>query len=176
MVIQVQKAPFLEDIFAGRYSVQKRGKARFSGPLYELVMDEHTTDEYGKLLDISKLPFDRLRVLAHNIRTHRLTDHPLGVSLRYSPENEPVRIRIPMKCINQEKSPGIREGGWLNRLERYVNINVAPFTRPPNFVTMDVSGMQKRDKKYISDLQFEGKGEGCQTVLDDDVPAIVISK
>eukprot|EP00178_Gracilaria_changii_P023749 TRINITY_DN717_c0_g1_i2.p1 TRINITY_DN717_c0_g1~~TRINITY_DN717_c0_g1_i2.p1 ORF type:complete len:288 (+),score=19.25 TRINITY_DN717_c0_g1_i2:92-955(+) len=176
LILQVPKAPLFEDKLAGRFALQKKGKTRFVGPLYELTVEEHTVDEYGKLLRTSNIPFERIRVLAHNIRIHPVGEYPLGVSFRYSPENEPVRVRVPMLCINEEKSPGLREGGWLNRLQKYVDINVAPYTPAPRFVTMDVSGMAMKEKRFIRDLQFERKGDGCRAVLDDDVPAIVISK
>lgn len=169
-------APLLEDLMSGRFAYQKRGKTRFVGPLYELVIEQSTTDEYGEVLRTSHLPFERIRVLAHNMRIHPLTDKPLGVSFRYSPENEPVRVRVPMHCINQEKSPGLREGGWLNRLERYIDINVAAFTPAPSLVTMDVSGMEMKQKRCIADLEFERKNQGCKLVLDEDVTAVVISK
>ncbi|CAN8071878.1 unnamed protein product [Agarophyton chilense] len=176
LILQVPKAPLLEDMLAGRFALQKRGKTRFVGPLYELAIEEHAVGEYGKLLDTASLPFERIRVLAHNIRIHPVGEYPLGVSFRYSPENEPVRVRVPMVCINQEKSPGIRDGGWLNRLQKYIDINVAPFTPAPQFVTMDVSGMGMKEKRFVRDLQFEKKGDGCRTVLGDDEPAVVISK
>ncbi|KAI0567789.1 Ribosomal protein L25 [Gracilaria domingensis] len=154
MILQVPKAPLLED----------------------KQSEEHTVNEYGKVLSTSSIPFERIRVLAHNIRIHPTGEYPLGVSFRYSPENEPVRVRVPMICINREKSPGLREGGWLNRLQKYVDINVAPFTPAPQFVTMDVSGMEMKEKRFVRDLQFERKGEGCRLVLGDDVPVVVVSK
>lgn len=175
MLLEIPAEPLFKDFRNGAFVLQRRGKTKFSGPLYELRVEAGTTDEYGNIIDVSNIPFERIRVLPHNMEVHPLTESPVSVSLRYAPENEPVRVRVPIRCINEEKCKGLRDGGWLNRLHRSIDINVAPHTVPPLYATLDVADMSMKEKRSISDLSFRGKGQGCRPVLPGDVPAVMIS-
>lgn len=126
--------------------------------------------------DAAPLPVDRLRVKSHNMELHPLTDVPRTAAFLYCPEHEPVRVRIPIRYINRDKAPGLKEGGWLNRIIPYIDVSVAPRTKAPLFATLDVAGMRIKDRRRITDVQFEGKGNGCRPVLADDIVTTVVSK
>lgn len=107
---------------------------------------------------------------------NQITEAVKTIEFLYCPEDELVRVRVPITYINEEKCPGLREGGWLNRVQQNVDINVAPFTEAPLYATQDVGGMGIKDRKTLGELQFQGKGNGCQTILADDTVATIISK
>lgn len=176
MMIQVPAKPFARDFENGLFSHQKLGRVKLCGPTYELRMEEGARGEDGELIDMSWIPFERVRVLLQNIMIHPMDYVPSGFQFTYVPENEPVRVRVPIVCINQEKSPALREGAWLNNLVRFVDIRVPPFVKPPIVCMMDVSGLRMKDKLCVGDLQFEGKDEGCRMVLPDDTPTTMVSK
>lgn len=167
--IKVPLAPLQQDYYNGYFAYQKKGRNKWTGPLYKLRL----VSENG---DTGDLPFESVRVKAHNMMLNPLTEAVKTIGFIYCPEEKLTRVRVPIKYINEEKCPGMREGGYLNRLQQNIDINVEPFVRPPKFVVQDVGGMQIRDKRTISDLQFEGKGDGCYTVLADDTLVTMISK
>lgn len=176
VLLQVRLDTLRDDFNNGRFTLQKRGKVKFTGPLYELRVEDGALDEYGNEMPACRVGFERARVLAHNMIIHPMSSLPVGLLLRYSPENEPVRVRVPLRFINQEKSSGLRVGGWLNRIHSAVDINVAAGIKAPLFVTADVGNMKMKDKFPIGQLMFDGKGQGCKTVLNDDVTCIIMSK
>lgn len=178
--IKVPLAPIQEDLFNGLFAIQKLGKSKWSGPLYQLrfIHEKHAEEEEAEESkgSVNPLPFETIRVKPHNMMLNPITEAVKTIAFLYCPENEPVRVRVPIKHINEEKCPGLREGGWLNRVQQCVDINVAPLTESPLFATQDVGGMGMKDRKTIGDLEFEGKGNGCRTVLPLDTMTTVISK
>lgn len=165
--LQVPREPIRRDYQDRLFALQKLGKNKFSGPLYQIRLVGDADEE---------LPFDKIRVLPHNMIIHPITELPVALGFVFHPENEPVRVRVPVEYINEEKCHGLREGGWLNTVQRTIEVGVAPFVKPPLRVCIDLAGMGLRDRKRVGDLTFEGKGNGCRTVASDDDIVTVISK
>lgn len=176
VLIQVDPVPIVKDLQNEMYCFQKRAVYLATGPLYELRIHPTGLDEYNEVIKTDHLPFERLRVVVHNLMVHPVSMAPRGLQLTYVPENERVRMRIPIVFINEEKSPGIRDGGWLNRLLWNIEIFVDAFVPPPRFALMDVGDLHLRKKLFVHDLQFDRKGEGCGTILPGDTPAVIVSK
>lgn len=125
--------------------------------------------------EMPDIPFERIRVKAQNMELNGITEVPKTITFLYCPEEEPVRVRVPIRYINEEKAQGLREG-YLNRIVQNVDINVAPFCQAPLYAVQDVGGMKLKDRRYLGELTFEGKGMGCRTVLPDDMIATMISR
>lgn len=170
LLINVPIDPILQDLHNRLFAPQKLGKVKWSGPLYQLQL---LPDPSGAP---SPLPVQTIRVKPHNMQLNQITEVPKTIAFMYCPEEEPVRVRIPIRYINEEKCPGLKEGGWLNCIIPAIDINVAPFTRAPLFATLDIGNLHLKDRKTVADLQFEGKGDGCRTILADDLVTTVISK
>jgi Ribosomal protein TL5, C-terminal domain len=146
---------------------QKLGKVKFCGPLLTLRLEN---DESGSV------PSPTVRVLPRNMLLHPLTESIVNVDFVLAPVDERVRVRVPVRILNAERCPGLRSGGWTNLMLRAVDISVEPGASAPFFVTVDIAGMELKDRKRVKDLDFSGKGEGCRTILPDEDLAIVISK
>lgn len=147
-----------------------------TGPLYELIIEEGALDEYENMIDISHIPFERVRVLCQNIRIHHMRNTPHGFQLTYAPEDESVRIRIPIFPRNEDKSPGIESGGYLNEFKRYVDVRVDPYAKPPLYATVDVGHLEMKQRITMADVFFEGRDEGCHPIMADDVVYAMVSK
>lgn len=176
ILIQVDPKPFTVDFKSGIFCFMKRAKYMAMGPMYELRIEEGGLDEYGNVMSIAHMPFERIRVIPHNIQIHPVRNLPNGFQLTYVPEDERVRIRVPIEFINEEKSPGINSGGWLNRFLWNIEIAVDPFVPPPPFAEVDVGALTFKQRVTIEDLMFARKGEGCDTVLPASTPVATISK
>lgn len=176
LLLQIDPKPIVADYFGKRFCLQTHAKWLLTGPLYELRVEEGALDEYGNMMDVSHVPFERVRVIIQNIQIHHLKNVPTGFQLTYAPEDSAVRVRIPIYPINVEKAPGIRSGGWLNELRRNIDVRVEPFAKPPPFSTIDVGELRMRQKLTVADVMFEGKGEGCHVIQEDDVVTTMISR
>ena len=172
VLLRVPLKPINDDYNAGLYALQKRGKVRFCGPLYELTI---RPDPEGFADNVS-IPETPVRVQPMGMLVHPLTDVPVGLNLVLRPYDEPVRVRVPIRYINEEKCTGLRYSGWVNPIIQYIDINVAPGVRPPLFATQDLAGMKLYAKATVGELEFEGKGAGCRTVLPHDEVSTIVSK
>ncbi len=123
--------------------LQQHGKVKFCGPLYELQI---TADPEKETAEV-ELPSQPIRVLPMNMLVHPITDLPVGLSFVYRPASEPVRVRVPIRYINEEKCIGLRTGGWVNKIRRAVDIAVAAGTPAPLKATHDLAGLALRGKK-----------------------------
>lgn len=175
MLLQMEVKPLQDDLHSGLFALQKRGKSKLTGPLYEMRVISGGVDDYGNELPID-VPFERVRVLPQNMEIHYINATPMSVGLKYAPESEPIRVRVPLRLINEGKAPGLKDKGWINRLHRYIDINVASYTKAPLYGTVDLAGLEMKGRKFASDVMFEGKGNGCRVVIADDTPVVMISK
>lgn len=182
LLIRVPLAPFLRDFEERLFAVARHGRVKWSGPLYELRPSAEAEMEYGEVCrsgDMKpwqRVPFQRIRVKAVNMELVGPVEVPRSIGFVFCPEEEPVRVRIPVKCINMEKCGGLKDGGFLNRLQSDVDVNVAAWVKAPQVAYVDVAGLGIKGKRTVRDLIFEGKDEGCRAVLDDDVVVTMISK
>lgn len=144
--------------------------------MYDLGVESGGLDEYDQLIDINGIPFERIRVIAKNVQIHYMKHEPVGLELLYAPEDEPIRMRLPIRIMNREKAPGLRDGGWLNQLRRNIEVRVDPFVKPPQDCTLDVGNLGMKQRLCIGDLVFDGKGNGVTSILPYDTPTTIVSK
>lgn len=152
---------------------------KFEGPLFVLRL--HDADS-GALHqwdapDAQKLtlPLTAIRAKPVNITLHPLTERPEGVSFVLAPADRATRVRVPVRVLNEEKSPGVKMGGWVNVIDWAVDVRVDVGVVPPLVATVDVGGLGMKDRLTLDALQFDGKGEGCRLVRPADTVSTVIS-
>lgn len=169
--LRIPLRPLLYDYNKGLFVLQQRGKVKFCGPLYELDV---RPDPEGDATDV--FPDGPVRTQPMGMLIHPLSEEPVSVVFVHRPENKPVRVRVPIRYMNEEKCIGLRSEGWLNTLRHAVDINVAVNVKPPVTTTHDLAGLQLKGRKTVGELTFERKNQGCCTVLDDDEVTTIISK
>lgn len=104
-----------------------------------------------------------------------MTERPEGVSFVFAPVDQPVRVRVPVRAMNVEKCVGVKMGGWVNVVDRAVDVRVDAGAVPPLVATVDVGGLGMKDRLTLDALHFEGKGDGCHLVRPGDTVSTVIS-
>lgn len=164
----------------GLLVLQARGKVKFCGPTFALRVHPPAEDALvpwapdGAPDPVGEPPAP-LRVRAVNVLVHPLTDLPVCVGFVPAPVDRPVRVRVPVRPMNAERCPGVKAGGWVNVRQRAVDVAVRPGVRPPLFATVDVGGLELKERLPLSALEFEGNGNGCRLVLPEDTVSTVIS-
>jgi large subunit ribosomal protein L25 len=100
------------------------------------------------------------RVLPRDYQLDVVTDRPLHVDFLRLKAGSRVRIQTPVHVVNQDKSPGIKRGGALNLVLHAIEL-WAPADAIPEFVTVDLAGLDIHDSVHISAIKLP---EGCKPV------------
>lgn len=63
----------------------------------------------------------------------------------------PISVNVPIRCIGMMESPGIKLGGFLRQVIRYVRVTCLPKNMPKEFV-VDVKDLGIKQTKRIKDI------------------------
>ena len=99
-------------------------------------------------------------VLPREVEYHILTDEPTHVDFLRVVSGVKIRIEVPVKFINHEKSPGLKRGGVLNIVRRKVELK-CPSEKIPESLVIDLDGVDIGESFKISSINLE-KMEMCQ--------------
>ena len=93
-------------------------------------------------------------VLPREIKYHILTDEPIHVDFLRVVPGLKIRIEVPVKFINNEKSPGLKKGGVLNIVRRKVELK-CPSEKIPDNLVIDLDGVDIGESFKISSINLE---------------------
>lgn len=91
--------------------------------------------------------------LVREAQYHPVTDRILHVDFLRIGENQPVEFDLPIKLVGT--SPGVRVGGKLVPLMRYLRVIGIPADLP-DFLPVDVSKLNLGKTIRVSDVKLEG--------------------
>ena len=66
-------------------------------------------------------------------------------------EDVPIKVAVRVKVTNQDKSPGIKRGGILNIVRKYISLNSIP-KNIPEYLEIDISGFEIGRNVHINDI------------------------
>jgi large subunit ribosomal protein L25 len=67
-------------------------------------------------------------------------------------ENEKIRIAIPLHFKGESVAPGVKKGGVVSHLRNEVEVSCLPKDLP-EFVDVDLSGLELNQMLYLADLK-----------------------
>ena len=102
-----------------------------------------------------------IKALPREMQFHPLTDAITHVDLQNLNENAEMRVFIPVKFINKEKSPGIKRGGILNVVRREIEFLCA-HNNIPKEIVFDLEGSEIAQSIHINDTKLP---EGITPVI-----------
>ena len=76
-------------------------------------------------------------VLPREVKYHIISDEPIHVDFLRVLPGVKIKIEVPVKFINHEKSPGLKRGGVLNIVRRKVELK-CPSEKIPENITLDL--------------------------------------
>ena len=94
------------------------------------------------------------KVLPREIKYDIISDEPIHVDFLRIVEGIKVRIEVPVKFLNHEKSPGLKRGGVLNIVRRKVELN-CPSEKIPENLVIDLDGVDIGESFKISSINLE---------------------
>jgi len=106
---------------------------------------------------------DKIQVLPKDYQLDPVRDFPMHVDFLRVGKNTIVTVFVPVRFINEEKSPGIKRGGVLNVVRHEVEF-YCPATAIPDSITLDLDGKDIGDSLHISAVKLP---EGVTPVIAD---------
>ncbi len=103
------------------------------------------------------------RVLPKDIQFHVVSDAPIHVDFLRLSEDAEITIAVPVVFVNEEESPGLRQGGVLNVVRYEVEVNVRADAIPEN-IEVDLTGLDLGDSLHISAVTLP---EGATPAITD---------
>ena len=99
-------------------------------------------------LDINGKP---IKALPREVSYDILTDDPIHIDFLRIVKGAKIIIEIPVKFINNEKSPGLKRGGVLNIVRRKVELKCGT-ENVPNELVVDLEGLEIGTSIKISSI------------------------
>ena len=93
-------------------------------------------------------------VLPREITYNVISDEPTHIDFLRVVTGIKIRIEVPVKFINQEKSPGLKRGGVLNIVRRRIELK-CPSEKIPEAITIDLDGIDIGESFKISSIKLE---------------------
>ena len=92
-------------------------------------------------------------VLPREIKFDTITDEPIHVDFLRIVKGGKIILEIPVKFINNDKSPGLKRGGVLNIVRRKVELK-CPTENIPSELVVDLEGVDIGESFKISSIQL----------------------
>lgn len=136
----------------------------------DFLKEYHKGNLSSRLLEV-KLGKKILKVISREVQTDPVTDNPIHIDFQLIKENIPIKVSVRVKVINKDKSPGIKIGGILNIVRKYISLNCIP-QNIPEYLEIDISGFEIGRNVHISDLILP---EGVVPVDKDNFTVLTIA-
>ena len=119
---------------------------------------KHLIDNENFLSSIITLNIDgkTQNVLPREIKYDIISDEPIHVDFLRIVPGIKIKIEIPVKFINHEKSPGLKRGGVLNIVRRKVELK-CPSEKIPENLVIDLDGVDIGESFKISSINLDSE-------------------
>ena len=106
----------------------------------------------SKLMNI-KLGKKSLKVIPRDVQIDPLSDDPIHVDFQLIKDSIAIKVAVRVKVINKDQSPGIKRGGILNVVKKYISLNCIP-KNIPEYLEIDISGFEIGKNVHINDIEL----------------------
>ncbi len=141
--LETKKIKRLGRIPAVIYS--KNGNINFSVDVKEF---EHEYFKGNVLTSIFEIDLDgkKLKVVAHKVELDPVSDHPIHIDFMNFQESNGIRLKPKLNFTNQDKSPGLKKGGFLHIVLRKVEVICDSEKSVIEKIDIDVGALQVTQK------------------------------
>jgi large subunit ribosomal protein L25 len=128
-------------------------------PLVKLL---HQPGFFSHILTVN-VGKEKYEVLPRDVQFDKVTDAPIHVDFLRFAKGQTMNVEVPVRFINEEKSPGLKRGGVLNIVRHDVEVSCAPAAIPEELV-FDLSGVEVGDSIHISAIKLP---KGVELTITD---------
>lgn len=109
-------------------------------------------DIFATVTDL-KLDGKSIKVLPHKVDLNPVTDRPIHIDFVKIEKSQSVKSKVKLKFVGNDKSPGLKKGGFLHIVLRKVELICNPDSIP-QFVEVNVSALQVGSKVRAKDIEL----------------------
>ena len=119
---------------------------------------------YSKIFEVD-LGEKKEPVVVKSVQRHKVKNHPIHVDFQRVDDKTRIIISVPVEFVDQETSPGLKQGGVLNVVRREIELSCLASNIPEKFV-ISLEGKEIGDDIRLSSVTL---GEGMKpTILGRD--------
>jgi large subunit ribosomal protein L25 len=119
---------------------------------------------YSKIFEVD-LGKKKEPVVVKSIQRHKVKNHPIHIDFQRVDDKTRIIISVPVEFVDQETSPGLKQGGVLNVVRREIELSCLANNIPEKFV-ISLEGKEVGDDIRLSSVTL---GEGMRpTILGRD--------
>lgn len=107
----------------------------------------------------------KIKVIAHKIEVDPVSDRPIHVDFFNCEESKTIRAKPKLVFTNQDKSPGLKKGGFLHIVLRRIEVICEDEKSVLDKIEIDVSRLQVTQKIRASNLTLP---QGVTLAKKDD--------
>ncbi len=107
----------------------------------------------------------KIKVIAHKVELDPVSDRPVHIDFLNCAESKLFRAQPKLNFINQEKSPGLKKGGFLHIVMRKVDVVCESTAAIPEKIDVDVGFLQVGQKIRAHNLKLT---EGVKLAKKND--------
>lgn len=96
---------------------------------------------------------DKQKVIPRDLQVHPVRDTPIHVDLLRISADGIIRAAIPVRFINEGKSPGLKRGGVLNIVRHDIEV-FCPYDKMPSHFEIDLANLNIGTSIHISDINL----------------------
>ena len=130
----------------------------------KVVKALETESIYSSIFDL-KVNGKVERVILKDLQRHPYKPVILHMDLQRVSAKDVLVKMVPLHFINEDLAPGVKDGGMVNHTMVHVEIRCQA-QHLPEFIEVDLSGMQLDDVQHLSDLKLP---KGVQLAIDPSV-------
>ena len=117
---------------------------------------------FSKLINI-EVNNEKHFVLPRDIQQHPVSEEAEHIDFLRVTKNATVAVGITVEFLNEDKCPGLKQGGVLNIVRSQVELN-CPAIAIPEKLTVDLEGLNVGHTIHISSIELP---EGCTPTITD---------
>lgn len=112
-----------------------------------------------------------LQVLPKDIQFHPVTDQLLHIDFIRVSKNSRITVNIPIRFINEDKSPGIKKGGVFNAVMHEIQMRCSPGNIPQEII-VDLAGQEANTVIHLKDLPLPENADVLHASPDQTIATI----
>lgn len=121
-------------------------------PLKETTLEYRRGRFRSRLIEL-KIDNQSVQALPRDVQFHPVTDVIEHVDFMRVEKGVPVHVYVPVHCLGQEKSVGIKRGGVLNIVRHEIEFVCVPEAIPTH-IEVNVMEMDIGDSIHINDIKL----------------------
>lgn len=132
----------------------KKGEViSLSMPLKDVTLEYKRGRFRSRLIEIKLDNNQTIQALPKELQFHPVTDVIEHVDFMRVEKGQAIRVQVPVHCIGQDKSVGIKRGGVLNIVRHEIEFTCAPEAIPTH-IEVNVQEMDIGHSVHIGDIKL----------------------